>query len=154
MASTWILVADRCDARILEYTAERKVRLLQHLEHPEGRLQDHDFDSDRAGNVRKVGEGAFHAMSQEQTPHERVAEKWAQQLADLLHDARTRGAFDRLILVAEPKFLGHVRTKLDAQTQALVIATVDKELTRVPERELEKYLGEAMLRGDWHARRP
>jgi protein required for attachment to host cells len=72
--------------------------------------------------------------------HQYEKHKFAHGIARLLDDARTRRAFDRLVLVAPPETLGELRAKLDKQTQALISAEVPKDLTRHMIQDLPSHL--------------
>jgi protein required for attachment to host cells len=53
---------------------------------------------------------------------------------------RTLHAFGKLVLVAEPRFLGMLRAALDPHTAALVVKTVHKDLPGVSEKDLASHL--------------
>ena len=153
MAGTWILVADRSSARMLEYKPGRPLKNVRELDHPESRQHNRDVLSDSPGRQFESARPGSHAMTGSQGPRQHEAEKFAIEVADVLHDARSRGEFDRLILVAEAGFLGLLRQKLDAPTAKLVVSTLDRNLTAESAREIESHLGESLLRGDMHAQR-
>lgn len=62
------------------------------------------------------------------TPTETHAERFAKEIADHLRQGRTGGAFDHLVLIAEPRFLGRLRANIDSATAKLLDLTVDKNL--------------------------
>lgn len=141
MTKTWILVAHRSGARILENKGPRKrLELLQQIEHPEGRLKNHEINSDKSGRGFDGKGVEHHAYSNEHAPTEHVAEQFAKQLSEVLEHGRTRRRFDKLVLVAEPRFLGNLRAAIPAQTAALISATMDKDLGGVETRDLPKHL--------------
>lgn len=145
MDSTWILVADRAGARLFEqHDRAGSLTLLREYPHPEGRLKAQDIDSDEHGRVfDRMGHGR-HAMSTEQSPTDRVAERYAKDLVQMLEQGRVQNAYARLVLVAEPTFLGQLRAALPAPLAATVAATVNKNLTQVTERELPEHLGDVL----------
>jgi len=62
------------------------------------------------------------------TPRKKVEmEKFARQLAKALDDALVRKAYDRLVLVAPPEFLGILRATLPERVEARVAASVEKD---------------------------
>jgi len=93
----------------------------------------------RAVAFYNFGQGR-HAMSPKQEPTEHIAQQFALDLAELLNKGRVTHAYDKLVLMAEPKFLGILRAALDANTAALVVQTVNKELLDVKEEDLAEYL--------------
>ncbi len=79
-------------------------------------------------------------MSPKQEPPEHIAQQFALDLAELLNKGRLTHAYDKLVLMAEPKFLGILRVALDKNTASLVVQTVNKELLDVKEEDLAEYL--------------
>ncbi len=59
---------------------------------------------------------------------------------------RMTGAFQHLILVAPPHFLGLIREYLDNPMDALVRATLDKDYSQEGEPELIEHLTEILCR--------
>lgn len=143
MAKRWILVAHRSGARLFENRGPGKgLELLQTLEHPAGKLKNRQIDSDKHGRSFDRRGGGRHAYTAEQEPTVHVAEQFAKQLAALLDEGRTQQRYVQLVLVAEPRFLGILRSTLAAPTAALVSATLDKDLGNADPRELPRYLQE------------
>jgi len=141
MGKTWILVANRSGARLFESRGPGKgLELLQILEHPAGKLKNGEIDADKHGrSFDRRGYGR-HAYSTEHDPATHVAEQFAKQLAELLEQGRTRQQYARLVLVADPRFLGILRAALPAPTAALVSGELDKDLAAVEPRDLPRYL--------------
>ena len=141
MTTTWILIANRSSASLFESDWPGKsMRRVQDITHPKGRMQNKDIDADKPGrSFDSFGKGR-HAMSTEQEPTEHIAQQFALDLAELLNKGRLTHAYDKLVLMAEPKFLGILRAALDKNTAALVVQTVNKELLNVKEEDLAKYL--------------
>ena len=135
MSNIWIVVGHRAGARILRHT-RTGFRLVSEISHEAGRLKDGEINSDRPGRAYDRTGGGRHAMSSQETAHDHVAGVFARELAEVLRVARHEQRFDRLALVAEPRFLGMLRAALDEQTAALVHATIGKDLAQVPLHEL------------------
>ncbi len=66
-------------------------------------------------------------------------------LIEWLEMANNEYVFDQLVLVADPKTLGHIRTSLSKATQARVITELDKDLTKLPLKEIQEHLDRVML---------
>ena len=141
MTTTWILSANRSSASLFESDWPGKsMRRIQDIPHPQGRMQNKDIDTDKPGRVfDSFGEGR-HSTSPKQEPTEHIAQQFALDLAEMLNKGRLTNAYDKLVLIAEPKFLGVLRAALDKNTESLVIQTVNKELLDVKEDELSEYL--------------
>lgn len=141
MTTTWILTANRSGASLFESDWPGKsMRRLQDIPHPQGRKQNREIDSDKPGrSFDSVGLGR-HSMSSEQGPTEHIAQQFALDLAEKLNSGRVNHSYDKLVLIAEPKFLGILRDALDKNTASLVVQTVNKELLDVKESDLAEYL--------------
>lgn len=134
---TWVVVAHRAGARILEHEGPGKgLKLLDDIDHPGGRRLEGEIDSDRAGNLQGPGRTGGHAASKHQTSHEHDAEAFAQGLAGRLQEGRQANRFARLVLVAEPHFLGVLKGVLDSGTAKAITATVGKDLAATRTDEL------------------
>lgn len=147
MATTWILVAHDAGARLFENNGPNKgIQQVEAVEHPEGRERDRDLTSDRPGRSfrKNSGDPRRAAMSQSVGPHERAVSAFAKSLSEKLKAARVQNRFERLVLVAPPKFLGVLRSSLDGPTSQLVVGSIDKDLANSSEAELVKHLGEVI----------
>jgi len=139
--NTWILVAHRGGARIFENKGPGKgLNLLHDIPHPEGRLKNKDIGADKPGrSIDSHGPGR-HSLSSEQEPTAHVTEQFAKQLSTMLDDGRHQQLYGKLVLVAEPRFLGSLRAALSTPTAALVMATVGKDLGSVELHNMPKHL--------------
>jgi protein required for attachment to host cells len=134
---TLILVAHRAGARLLTRARRNApLALLEEIPHPEGRLREHDLDSDAGGRVFDRQGGHRHAVAPEHSATEHEAENFARTLADRLRDARVRGECGRIVLVADARSLGRIRAALDDVTSALVTQSIDKDLAMLATPEL------------------
>ena len=141
MTTTWILSANRSSASLFESDWPGKsMRRLQDIPHPQGRMQNQDIDTDKPGRVfDSFGEGR-HSTSPKQEPTEHIAQQFALELAEMLNKGRLTNAYDKLVLIAEPKFLGVLRAALDKNTELLITQTVNKNLVDIKEEGLAVYL--------------
>ena len=139
MTKTWILAAHRGGAKFYEHTAHGALALVSDIDHPRGRLRNHEIDSDGGGS--KSNQGSHRdATGRENDATTQEALTFARTLAGKLSEARHQRAFERLILVAEPRFLGILRAELDAPTAALVTGSVNHELTDASEAQLREHV--------------
>jgi protein required for attachment to host cells len=67
-------------------------------------------------------------MTRKEDPTEHLAAEFAHEVAAAIERGRVEGAFDRLALVAAPRFLGRLRDALPEASLALVVASLDKNL--------------------------
>jgi protein required for attachment to host cells len=137
--STWIIVGHRAGARIVEHSRSG-LKLVSETEHAAGRLKDAEMKSDRPGRTTSSTGTARSAYSPNETAHDHAAQTFASELAQTLKAARNDHRVDRLVLVAEPRFLGMLRGALDGPTAALVHDEVHKDLANVPLHDLQDHL--------------
>jgi protein required for attachment to host cells len=141
MNTTWILTAHRSGASLFESQGKGKpIQRVQDIPRPKGRLQNKDINADKPGRAFDSHGYGRHDMTTEHEPTEEVAMQFARILAELLNKGRTLHAYEKLVLVAEPKFLGLLRAALDSHTAALVVKSVHKDLPDVSEKDLASYL--------------
>lgn len=147
MTTSWVVVAHRSGARFFEHRGPGKpLSRIESIDHPQGRFQDHDIGTDRPG---KSGEsaGSRHGMAPHETAHEHDAHVFAKALAQRLTSARQQHKVERIVLVAEPHFLGYLEKELDKPTHALVTDRVRKDLANVPDGEIDGHLGGVLPTG-------
>jgi protein required for attachment to host cells len=125
MAITWIVSADSARARVLQ-VADREKRLaeIEDLLNPEGKLHEGDLVSD---------------TEEPSDAHEHSIDLFSKRVGEYLEKARTQHRYDKLYLVAPPKFLGKLRKNLGREVEKLVADELDKDLYRANARELERY---------------
>lgn len=141
MATTWILAADSSRARILQVTdPEQRLDEVEDLLNPEGRAHERDLLAD--GHPRLRGTAGPGSDRQETSVGEHQTELFAKRIGDYLDKARNAHRYDRLHLIAPPKFLGQLRKELGKEVQKLVADELPKDLSWLNAREIErKYFG-------------
>jgi len=166
--TTWILVADRAQARILVPEEAGAKSLRQHVDfvgragylepdvkepsplteqdafiHPESHLSQQDTESDRGGR-HKSTESAQHSGDAKRDFKHQTAEHFAKELVDYLDKARQENQFKQLALVAAPLFLGTLRKTLTSSLSKMVTLELDKDYTKLKPTEIRKHLPEAL----------
>lgn len=140
MDKTYVVAADASRARIFACEA-RVLREVHTLTHPEGRLHAGDLRTGGQGEAFSGPGASQRHTGNDQATSEKEAEFFAKEVATYLRDARTQGKADEIILIAEPRFLGHLRDKLDKTTMKCVTQTIDKDLSKASEEEIAQKLG-------------
>lgn len=142
--TAWIVVSDASRAKLFSTELrEDDWSLVDTFEHPEGREMSREISpSSPPGRMQKSkAPGAQHtAMEPRTTPKEAEDERFAQHLADFLEQATARRAFDYLVLVAPPHFLGMLHKSLGRQAAKHLRATVDKDLSMFDTAQLRERL--------------
>ena len=136
MPTTWIVAADASRARILQVADRERLVEVEDLLNPEGRLQDRELTTD--ANPRLHGPGGLSAR-EEPSAVEHTVEMFSKRIGDYLEKARTDHRYDQLVLVAPPKFLGLMRKEFGAEVGKLVVDELDKDLSWLNAREIERY---------------
>lgn len=162
----WILIANRAEAKVLE--ADWRIdhlEVVKDIPFPDGRKQNREIDADvygtrfssiagRGNNSSVHGGGTpsrqqKHGLNRHEESTEHKANVFAKKLCNLLHDGRTHNEYDELILVAEPHFLGRIRSFLDKETANHVITSVNENWVPLRTNVLQKKIRKA-IRGDLH----
>ena len=146
MSQTWVVVADSSRARVFTVQTPRgPLQELESLVHPEGRLHEQDLTTDLPGRAfDSSGDGGRHAMGQSVAPKEHEIQKFAKHVSERLEAARIEGKYDKLILVAAPKFLGQLRQNLSASAAALVFQEIAKNLSQHDAADIRRHLPERL----------
>jgi protein required for attachment to host cells len=140
MQPTWILVADRARARLLSPNATTDHLIeLEDFANPDGRKLPRVINGDRPRSMESIG-GARHVIEPQTSPEQKVAQRFASELAGMLERGRQMHRYERLILVAPPHFLGVLKGALNPHVSACVSAHLDRELTTLPLSELSQHL--------------
>lgn len=141
MDKTYVVVASKVGARIFSYRGPKDGLVsLKTIDHPEGKSKGHAFLTDAPGQTYdRKGQG-HHNMNTEESAREHDAKTFAKTLVGVIEADRKSGIFGRLVLVAEPGFLGMIGAELSSPTASLIHAKVSKDLAKVPDRELAGYL--------------
>ena len=123
--------------------------MIKEVANPDGRLRNRDRNADRPGRVYSaagsVHHGLRHGMDPREMPIDAVADAFARKVAAILEDGRARSLFRDLVVVAEPRFFGKLRSAMTRRTAQMVVATIDKELNSFRGRELERRLSDVLL---------
>jgi protein required for attachment to host cells len=148
MDTVWIVSADAGRARIFsESTPDGPLQEVDDLVNTAARMRTNETYTDKLGptsagkSIHNTG-GALPNKQYEppQTPAEREAESFAKDISGMLLEAHRGGRFQKLALVAAPKFLGVLRMFLDPQLKPLVSLELDKDYTHSNAQQLREQL--------------
>ncbi|HET7598086.1 MAG TPA: host attachment protein [Burkholderiales bacterium] len=142
MDTTWIVVADRSRARIFEEArSPRSVQEIADFVNPAGRARHSELTTDAEGRSRSTGLGTrAHSESPGTSADVHEAERFSREVAEYLEHARNEHRFERLWLVAAPKFLAMLRKSLSREAHKLVEEAVAKDLSRSNLREIDDFI--------------
>lgn len=144
MKTTWILVANASRAKLYAQSDRASaMHMVQEFEHAASRMKGAQLASDRPGRILSKGTG--HGSYEEPTdPKQFEAERFAQELAQVLDKGFATNAFQQLMVVAPAHFSGELNRHLSAHTRAKIGATIHKDYTQLPPTELVATLSEHM----------
>ena len=143
MKPTMIVVADSTRARI--FTADSAKSPLHEIEtmaHPEGKLHDRDMTSDLPGKDSAADGAGGHAYQAKTDPKDHERAEFARRVAGHLDEACNANKLSNLLLVADPAFLGELRTHLSKATSEKVAFELDKNLAHHSPEDIRKHLPE------------
>ena len=139
MATTWIVAADESRARVLQVTdRDRHFTEIEDLVNPEGRLQNRELQTDAEPRFNGISSGPP-SDPERQGAVEHSVQVFARELGRYLDKARIAQRFDRVVLVAPPKFLGALRKELHKEVEKRVAEELPKDLSWLNAREIERY---------------
>ncbi len=154
---TWVLIADGEKALFLENLTDDADPNLhvwredRHVNPPNrdqaanrpGRMKDAGLSA-QAAQPGAGGSTASRSAFEETDWHRLEKARFAQELADRLYRYAHGGRFQRLVVVAPPKVLGDLRSKLHKEVADRVVAEIPKTLTNHPVDQIEALVAAAL----------
>lgn len=130
-----IVVADRSEVRFYDAShINSHMQLVGQMTDAQARQYLRDLETDRPG--RRRGPVAAHAMGGERDSLQHEAEVFAQRIAGELEKSMNQHEFERVVLVAEPGFMGQLRSVMPKSVLKAVAQQVNKGLIRQNERTI------------------
>lgn len=141
---TWVLVADGAQAQVFEHGGPGKgLNPVKGLHFEQEPLRARDINSDRPG--RQMGRGPTAKSGMEQSdPVQHREELFVKSVAEQLETMHQQGRFQRLIIAAAPAALGDIRPALSDRVRKTIIAELPKDLTNVPQPQLDRHFEELL----------
>ncbi|MEH6529230.1 MAG: host attachment protein [Porticoccus sp.] len=139
--TTWILVADGAHARI--FSAEKSTSTLNELEgfvHSKSRQHEQKLTSDLPGRQAGGSTASHHSVGNENNIKENEAVVFAKELSRRLDAAHREDKFRRLIVVAAPAFLGHLRQEMSSKVSNVVSHELDKDIVNLDVTSIREHL--------------
>lgn len=143
-----IVVADESEVRFYDADSPKgPLHLAAQLTDPTAHLHDRDLVTDRPG--RKFDRGPVgarrgatpsHATGGEESPRKHEAEVFAKRVAEELERAHHGDAFDRLVVIAGPTFLGLLRNALSRGLTSKIVAEIPKDIVHQGESAVQGHL--------------
>jgi protein required for attachment to host cells len=138
--SAYVVVADSACARILRRSGQRvrpQLEELERLEGPNGHRHARDMTTDLTGRVYTAAFrpqfgpriSARHGADSDYDPRAIEVQRFAHRLAARLLRLSLRDHIDKLVLIAEPRFLGLLREELPEPIRHVVTREIPRNLT-------------------------
>lgn len=129
MKTEWIIVASREEVRIFARSGVGSLELIRDVGNPAGLLKAQDLESDKPGRATDNRMHARHAYTTEESIRDRTLRNFYRDVIDILDRGMHEHAFDGLIVIAEPRLLGIIRSLLPSGLQKLVHLEIPKDLS-------------------------
>jgi protein required for attachment to host cells len=134
---TRVIVADNARARIFaSHTAISQLEEIEGFVHPEAHLSNSDLVGDSSG--KSVDQHGSLDPATSAKDHE--SQEFARLLGRHIKDLHNQQHFERLILIAPPRFLGILRKELHTPLDKLVTLSIDKDLTTASVEQIIDYI--------------
>ena len=141
--ATWIVVADASRARLFETgVVDGAMTEIADLGHPEGRMHDRELTRGPLPASQESVGPVSHGIEPHTSVREKVSQEFARELAELLEHGRVNHAFDALVLVAEPRFLGVLRSSIGREVSKLLVGSIGKGVSQSNPDEIRRVLAE------------
>lgn len=124
----WILLANSCFAEI--YSGNRAgIESIQYFDYPEGRQKSGEILTERPGRVHESQGSTSHAVGTKVDVHMHEIQMFAHIIAQALKKAKAENAFDRLVIIAPPQFLGELRPLLPDTIKKCIHKEINKDIS-------------------------
>lgn len=142
----WVAVGDASRFLVFEKKKGKPFAPVKTFNNEKARVKTSDlvgdqpgrsFDSYTRSNGSHQTATSRHAYTSQQLPKEHAVESFAREVTAFLDKAYSEHSFDRLVLVADSRLLGKLRSCLDKTTQSAVSAEYLKDFAWVTGKALE-----------------
>jgi protein required for attachment to host cells len=138
--TTWVLVANCCEAKLYKISTFPKLEEFKELTHPESKLHVQDLASREQGRNFQSGGTTRHAYQPETDPKKHEIDLFAKSVADYLSSACQKNDFARLYIVAPPNFLGSLRSHLNGKITKTIVQEFGKDMLKHDKADVEKLI--------------
>ncbi|HLD99501.1 MAG TPA: host attachment protein [Bdellovibrionota bacterium] len=139
----WIVLVNKSLALVYQkYSAGKEIRLIERIEHPEGRLKRHEIDSDKPGRSFGPSMVRRHAYDNAINAVDHKAQQFMSEIASLLDHGRSEDRYDWLVIVANSRMHGLLKKELKKPILNRIAKTVSRDFNYVNEHEIPAHLQE------------
>lgn len=129
MNQNWVLVAGSSEAEL--YAQEKPGASLipvQTFSHTESRVLRQELASDKPGRAYDSFGAGRHGMDPENAVREEECSRFAREIVQELDRGLQHHEFEQLMVIAEPKFLGHLRKVMNGPLSGSIRKEIAKNL--------------------------
>lgn len=137
-----IVVADGARARLVRCADDNALHTVREYVSAAAREKSSGLRSDGPGATMHSGSTAHHAVAPRHDPHELEKERFAAAMGEAVNAFCAAERVSGVILAAPAHALGEMREALSKPVAAMVIGTLSRDLTKVPDHELQPHLAE------------
>jgi protein required for attachment to host cells len=136
----WYVIADGAPARFVERDEQGHFHTVANFVSTALHKRERALGTDKPGRATESALPMHHAIESRGSLVEEAKQDFIRSVADALASEHGQGRFDRLILVAPPRVLTELKDKLDEPVAESVVTELQKDLTKVPDRDLVGHL--------------
>ena len=141
MLKTWVVVAESSRAKIFELNKKNTPLIeLQDFTHSSSRLHEQEISSDLPGRTHDSHGLGSHKLSTQTSIKKHESMAFAKTIGQHIEKARSKGEFQKLILMSPPAFLGQLRKQLSNQTFKHIVSEIDKNLVKHKTNDIQAHL--------------
>ncbi len=134
------VIADGGRARFVQPAEGHHFRTIRHVESAHLHHRSHELGNKPPSRVQESTSPTRHGVEPRQDPHDRAERDFARLIAQELNESEEASACDALIIVAPSHTLAEIQSGLSRDLQAKLVTTLAKDLTKIPDSDLQKHL--------------
>ncbi len=137
MATTWVLLADQSQVRVFEGVPwTEHFKKVHHFSNDHVHQKNQDMVSDKAGRVFDSFSTTRHGAEDANSPKANELKRFVSKVCDDLLNKKGQNAFDRLIIVSEPKVMGLLRDGMNEQIKKKIVCEYTADLSRIEDKDV------------------
>jgi protein required for attachment to host cells len=148
---TWFVLANRTASVIYADKKNKPFYFIERLNNQIGTKMEGDLVADREGRIASVSNRTIrHAFEPKESKHEHFAKLFAKRIAEYLDKGHQEKKYDRLVIVAGPRFLGMLRNELKPAVRELIQHEVKHEYLQGSDQQIKKLILNAIPMREGH----
>jgi protein required for attachment to host cells len=132
MSPVWVAVLSQREMKLFERDLENKeLKYIRSVVNELEGKSDQDISRHKPGVVSEGGRGvARHVMTAGVSPHDIAIRAYVRRIAKELETNRTQGHLTELIVIAEPRIMGMIKSHFKPPMQKIVSQWIPKDLEK------------------------